>query len=276
MKAPELKALAKEQGLKSYSKLRKAELIALIQEGNPPPAPRTRPPRPTRPPPPRPSTPPPPSITFRPRQPELLQERQSNPLTVRQIKRRRNKINKLNKQVKSSERELEDLRSARDSIMDKIEGARKFGAQRRKRIRHMNRELTKIDEAIKESEKVLKATISKLEPPPPSTKRIERKIAELNRKIRRAKRNSVKGALIAKREALRLDLADGKWNPKARVLEGAFGRVYRRYRIDGRPRMGPDTFFDRIRSQLIITLKKESKGRSAKVQTTTWIRLGSN
>ena len=118
MKVPELKALAKERGLRRYSKLKKAELIALIQEGNPPPAPRTRPPKPTRPPPPpRPSTPPPPSIRFRPRQLELLEERQSNPLTVRQIKRRRNKINKLNKQVKSSERELEDLRSASDSII---------------------------------------------------------------------------------------------------------------------------------------------------------------
>ena len=39
MKVPELKALAKERGLRRYSKLRKAELIALIQEGNPPPAP---------------------------------------------------------------------------------------------------------------------------------------------------------------------------------------------------------------------------------------------
>ena len=68
-------------------------------------------------------------------------------------------------------------------------------------------------------------------------------------------------------------LADGKWNPEARVLEGAFGRAYRRYRIDGRPRMDPDTYFNRIRSQLIITLKKESKGRSVKVQTTTWIRF---
>ena len=95
----------------------------------------------------------------------------------------------------------------------------------------------------------------------------------MNRKIRRAKRNKVKEALIAKGETLRLDLADGKWNPEARVLEGTFGRAYRRYRIDGRPRMGPDTFFDRIRSQLIVTLKKESKGRSAEVQTTTWIRF---
>ena len=37
--------------------------------------------------------------------------------------------------------------------------------------------------------------------------------------------------------------------------------------------MNPDTFFNRIKSQLIVTLKKESKGRSVKVQTTTWIRF---
>ena len=43
--------------------------------------------------------------------------------------------------------------------------------------------------------------------------------------------------------------------------------------IDGRPRMDYDTVFNRIKSQLIITLKKESKGRSVKVQTTTWSRF---
>ena len=72
---------------------------------------------------------------------------------------------------------------------------------------------------------------------------------------------------------MRSKLADGKWNPEARVLEGAFGRAYRRYKIDGRPRMDPDTYFNRIKSQLIVTLKKESKGRSVKVQTTSWIRF---
>ena len=121
MKVPEIKALAKERGLKRYSKLRKAELIALLT------APRTRPPKPTRPP------PPPPSKPDRTKQPELLEERQS--LIARQIKRRRNKANKLNKQIKSSERELERLRSERDSIINKIEGAQKFKYQRRKRIR---------------------------------------------------------------------------------------------------------------------------------------------
>ena len=117
------------------------------------------------------------------------------------------------------------------------------------------------------------SAIDRLEPTPPPTKGIERKISELNRKIRRAKRNKVKEALIAKREALQSRLADGKWNPEAKILKGAFGRAYRRYRIDGRPRMDYDTFSNRIKSQLIVTLKKESKGRSVKVQTTTWIRF---
>ena len=119
MRVPELKALAKERGLKRYSKLRKAELIALLQ--TPPPAPRTRPPRPNRSPPPPPSAP---DKANRPRQPELLEEKL---LTTRQIKRRKNKINKLNKQIKSSEREFESLRFERDSIMDKIKRAQKFG-----------------------------------------------------------------------------------------------------------------------------------------------------
>ena len=47
----ELKALARERILKGYSWLRKAELIALLQNDLQPPrtpAPRTRPPRPTR------------------------------------------------------------------------------------------------------------------------------------------------------------------------------------------------------------------------------------
>ena len=133
--------------------------------------------------------------------------------------------------------------------------------------------MVKIDKSISKFEKVLDSAIDRLEPTPSPIKRIERKIAELNKKIRRAKRNKVKEALIAKREDLRSKLADGKWNPEARVLEGAFGRAYRRYRIDGRPRMDYDTFFNRIKSQLIVTLKKESKGRSVKVQTTTWIRF---
>ena len=62
MRVPELKSLARDRGLKNYSLMRKAELVALLQNNPPPmrnggpraPTPRTRPPRPTRPPPPPP------------------------------------------------------------------------------------------------------------------------------------------------------------------------------------------------------------------------------
>ena len=133
MKVPELKALAKERGLKKYSKLRKAELIALLtaKATPPPPAPRTRPPKPTRPPPSPPTLPPPTP------KPDRLSEEERQ-LTARQIKRRITKANRLNTQIKSSERELERLRSERDSIINKIEGAQKFKSQRRKRIRKLN------------------------------------------------------------------------------------------------------------------------------------------
>ena len=70
MGVTDLKALAKEHGLKDYSKLRKAKLITSLRN-NPPPVPspaptlrpilpaptqRTRPPRPTRPAPPPPTS----------------------------------------------------------------------------------------------------------------------------------------------------------------------------------------------------------------------------
>ena len=55
MRVAELRALEREHGSRGYSRLRKAELIALLQN-NPPPqaAPRTRLQGPTRPPPPPP------------------------------------------------------------------------------------------------------------------------------------------------------------------------------------------------------------------------------
>ena len=107
--------------------------------------------------------------------------------------------------------------------------------------------MAKIDESISKFKKVLDSAIDRLEPTPPPTKRIELKISELNKKFRRAERNKVKEALNAKREALRSKLADGKWNPEAKILEGAFSRAYRKYRIDRRSRMDYDTFFNRIK-----------------------------
>ena len=53
MRMPELKSLARDRGLRNYSRMRKAELVALLQSSGTPegpraPAPRIRPPPPTQ------------------------------------------------------------------------------------------------------------------------------------------------------------------------------------------------------------------------------------
>ena len=62
MRVTELKALARDRGLRNYSRMRKAELVSLLQNNPPPgqspasaaPTPRTRPAHPNRHPPPAP------------------------------------------------------------------------------------------------------------------------------------------------------------------------------------------------------------------------------
>ena len=57
-------------------------------------------------------------------------------------------------------------------------------------------------------------------------------------------------------------------------LEQAFGGAYRSYRVNGRPKIDVDTFFDRIRKELIGLIKQELKTRtSARIETTAWIRF---
>ena len=142
----------------------------------------------------------------------------------------------------------------------------------------MKREADKITKKLGESEKALKLLEPRV-PKAPSgaplklhprnrNKRIEAKIAEINKKIRRVKNRRNKERVIAKRNFLRLDL---DWGP--RLLEGAFSDAYRRYRIDGIPGMDPDTLLNRIRSFLIDLLKKESRTGAVRSQTTTWIRF---
>ena len=56
-------------------------------------------------------------------------------------------------------------------------------------------------------------------------------------------------------------------------LEQAFGGD-RSYRVNGKPKMDVDTFFNRIRKELIELIKRELKTRtSAQIQMTAWIRF---
>ena len=104
-------------------------------------------------------------------------------------------------------------------------------------------------------------------------KRIKKKIDDLNRKIRRVKgvnktKNKAKNRLISKRETLKLQLSDT--TPK--LIEGAFGGNYSKYRINGIEGMDLPTFFSKIRTSISNVLRKETSKRSIRAQTTTWIR----
>ena len=46
-------------------------------------------------------------------------------------------------------------------------------------------------------------------------------------------------------------------------LEQAFGGAYRSYRVNGRPKMDVDTFFNRIRKGLIELIKRELKTQTS-------------
>ena len=208
-------------------------------------------------------------------QPEL----EGAPLIERQLKRRQNKDSKLAKKFKSLKAEIDNLKSQMGTLKDKITKACESTNARfkRKKIRSMKREADKISKKLAASEAKLKSekprvTIDHLRRAPlhplNRSKHIEAKIAELNKKIRRAKNKRNKECLIAKRGSLHPEL---NWGP--RQLEGAFSGAYRRYRIDGITGMDPDTFFSRVRRFLIDLLRRESKTGAVRSQTTTWIRF---
>ena len=210
LRMPELKALARECRLRGYSRLRKAELITLPQNSTPQAQKRQRPPRPSR------TAPPPPQTsTWEPqREP---QTKVSAPLTKRQLKRRQNRDSKLAKHFVSLNAEISNLKSRMEELEGKITRPSESTNARfkRKKIRTMKHEAGKIAERLAESE----AALSKLKPrvpmghlgvisesllklhPPNAQRHIVTKIADLNKKIRRARENKTRSALIAKREA---------------------------------------------------------------------------
>ena len=134
----------------------------------------------------------------------------------------------------------------------------------------MKREATKIAERIREQTDKLRSIetqpILQSSHRSKTNKRIK-KIEDLNRKIRRVR--SSKKKLIAKRDALKLQLVD--LNP--RLIEGAFGEAYGKYRIDGVEGMDLPTFFSKTKDSIVSVLKRESARRAIHSQTATWIRF---
>ena len=202
----------------------------------------------------------------------------SQPLTERQLKHRGNKNSKLNKKFKNLSKEINNLKSQIEELENKIAKAAQStnAGFKRKKIRSMKRDVVKAIEKLKESEKSFESIGSRIpknnNSKRSSSKRIENKIAELNKKIRRVKTKKNKERLIAKRNSLKIELS---WGPKA--LEGAFVGAYRRYRIDGIQGKGHvldvDTYFARTRKFLINLLNKETTNRAVRSQATTWIRF---
>ena len=265
MRMPELRVLTRESGLRGYSRFRKAEIIAFLQDNEHQALRQPHPNRPPSPPPQRHTAPTPWMSTWEPNRPpqmptwepqrepetEVRQSELEAPLSRRQLKCRRNKDSKLTEKFKNLEKENDNLKSQMEALKDKITKASKNtnAGFKRKKIMSMKREADKINETLKESEKKLKLVKPRVPKdlisgaplklhPPNRNKCIETKIAKLNKKIRRAKNRRNKECLITERDVLRAEL---RWGPIQ--LEGAFSGAYRRYRIDGLPGMDPDTFF---------------------------------
>ena len=206
VRVPELKALARERGLRGYSRMRRAELITLLQN-NPPPAPRTRPPRPTRPPP--------------PPQPRDPNQQEMDIFEQREMSESRPQVgSELNKWydwlVNHVPKPIRDSASkAFKTFKDKVMGLYD-------RVTTPVLELTHDDEAQEQ----------------PTTQ-------------------------------------SGGEEPFTPIeLEQAFRGAYVSYRINGRPRMDADTFFNRVRRELIELIRRELRTRtSARIQTTAWIRF---
>ena len=207
MRMPELKSLARERRLRNYSRMRKAELVALLQNNPPPGQSRTStaPTPSTRPPP-----PPPPTRTWEPIDDKRLRkpspqemdifEQQEIGKSRPQVKTKLNKwydwlINHVPKPIKDGASKA--FKTFKDKVMGLYNSSGSTGNETR----------------IKE---------------PKPFKPIE--------------------------------------------LEQAFRGAYRSYRINGRPKIDVDTFFNRIGKRLIELIERELKTRtSARIQTTAWI-----
>ena len=126
LRMPELKSITKERGLRGYSRLRKSELIALLQNSTAMLA----------------------MAQVTPQE-EITPQTQEG-LTKRQLKHRRNRDSKIAKKAKSLEEEINNLKSRLDSLKDKITKCSKSTNTRfkRKKIRSMKHDADKISEKL--------------------------------------------------------------------------------------------------------------------------------
>ena len=268
MNMVQLRALTKENNLRGYSRLRKNDLINLIFG----------------------------SLNVTIKKDEIKDEikgehskskkQPSNKeLTKSQLKHMSQKASKLSKKSKNLRIDINNLKSQKDDLEEKIKkrvSSTTSAKFKGKKIRSMQREANKLNELIKKQTKELEKiesnpkiqTIFKTSQQSKESERIKKKIEDINRKIRRVKegnksKNKAKNRLTTKREAPKLQLSDT--TPK--LIEGAFGGNYNKYRINGIEGMDLPTFFSKIRSSINNVLRKETSERSIRSQTTTWIRF---
>ena len=207
---PELKSLARERRLRNYSRMRKAELVALLQNNPLPgqsrasaaPTPRTRPP-----------PPPPPTQTWEPIEDRRLRKPSPQEMDIFE----QQEISKSRPQVKTK------LNKWYNWLINHVPKPIKDGASK-------------------------------------AFKSFKDKVMWLYNRVTGSAGNETR---IKEPKPF-----------KPIELEETFGGAYRSHRVNGRPKIDVDTFFDRIRKRLIELIERELKTRtSARIQTTAWIRF---
>ena len=184
MRMPELKSLARDRGLRNYSRMRKAQLVALLQNSGTPegpraPAPCTRPP-----------SPPPPTQTWEP----IDDRRPRKPSPQEMDIFEQQEMSKSRPQVKSK------LNKWYDWLINHVPKPIKDGASK-------------------------------------AFKTFKDKVMGLYNRVTGSTGNETR---IKEPKPFKLI-----------ELEQAFGGAYKSYRINGRPKIDVDTFFNRIGKRLI-------------------------
>ena len=208
MRVPELKSLAREHRLRGYSRMRKAELVALLQNSPSPgqsrastsPTPHTRPPPPQQ------------ISTWEP-----IGDRKPRKPSPQEMDIFEQEISKSRLQVKTK------LNKWYDWLINHVPKPIKDGASK-------------------------------------TFKTFKDKVMGL---YNRVTGSAGKETRIKEPKPF-----------KPMELEQALGGSYRSYRVNGKPKMDVDTFFNRIRKELIELIKRELKTQtSARIQMTAWIRF---